>query len=55
MTVQELIEQLEQYDPYLKVVTLTNVGLCTHQIDSCFEDLNDNDENVIYIQEGQLC
>lgn len=59
MTVQELIDILSEYDPYLEVGILDpNMSELGEQIECVYEDTIDADtedeHNVIYIQGGQL-
>ena len=59
MTVQELIDILSEYDPYLEVGILDpNISELGEQIECVYEDTIDTDteaeRNVIYIQGGQL-
>lgn len=59
MTVQELIDALLEYDPYLEVGILDpNMSELGEQVECVYEDTIDdgteNEKNVIYIQGGQL-
>lgn len=59
MTVQELINALSKYDPYLEVGILDpNMWELGEQVESVYEDTIDagteNEKNVVYIQGGQL-
>ena len=59
MTVQELIDALSEYDPYLEVGILDpNMSELGEQVEYVYEDTIDagteNEKNVIYIQGGQL-
>ena len=59
MTVQELIDALSEYDPYLEVSILDpNMFELGEQVKCVYEDTIDagteNEKNVIYIQGGQL-
>lgn len=59
MTVQELIDALSEYDPYLQVGIIDpNMSELGKQVECVYEDTIDADtedeHNVIYIQGGQL-
>ena len=59
MTVQELIDALSEYDPYLQVGIIDpNMSELGKQVECVYEDTIDadteNEHNVIYIQGGQL-
>ena len=59
MTVQELINTLSEYDPYLEVGIIDpNMSELGEQVECVYEDTIDagteNEKNVIYIQGGQL-
>ena len=59
MTVQELIDALSEYDPYLQVGIIDpNMSELGKQVECVYEDTIDADtedeHNVVYIQGGQL-
>lgn len=59
MTVQELIDALSEYDPYLEVGILDpNMQELGNQVEDVYGDTIDvgteNEKNVVYIQGGQL-
>lgn len=59
MTVQELIDILSEYDPYLEVGILDpNMQELGNQVEDVYGDTIDvgteNEKNVVYIQGGQL-
>lgn len=59
MTVQELIDALSEYDPYLEVGILDpNMQELGEQVEDVYGDTIDvgteNEKNVVYIQGGQL-
>lgn len=59
MTVQELIDILSEYDPYLEVGILDpNMQELGEQVEDVYGDTIDvgteNEKNVVYIQGGQL-
>ena len=57
MTVQELIDALSEYDPYLEVGIL-DVCEFAERVENVYEDTIDagteDEKNVVYIQGGQL-
>ena len=59
MTVQELIDALSEYDPYLEVGILDpNMQELGNQVEDVYGDTIDvgteNEKNVVYIQGEQL-
>lgn len=56
MTVQELIDALEEYDPYLQVGIRDPYADTAQQIGSIYEDNIDHlcEDTIVYIEGGQL-